>query len=338
MAPRATTASTTGAKTARSGGRAEPTTAFSRLTRAGQITLGLIWLLDGILQFQPSMFGRGFITAVLLPNASGQPWLIGAPITWIAHFISSWEPAFNAAAALLQVMIGLGLIVSRRTVKPALAASMAWALGIWFAGEGLGGLFNNTADPLTGAPGAAVVYLVLGMMVWPAGETTIGSRRIRTSALGLLGARGARTAWATLWSLSALLWLMPANNAKDAVAGAINAAPSGAGWLTRLLGETARASAGSGVVIATVLAGLSAAIAVGVQRGWHTRAFLNLSIAVSVVFWVVGQGFGGVFTGQATDVNTAPLLILMAVLLHRADTIGTAGHRPPAPGALTPAE
>jgi hypothetical protein len=74
-------------------------------------------------------------------------------------------------------------------------------------------------------------------------------------------------------------------------------------------------------VIATVLAAVSAAIAVAVYRGWHTKAFLGLSIVVSLAFWVFGQGFGGIFTGQATDVNVAPLLILMASLLYGAVSI-----------------
>jgi hypothetical protein len=72
---------------------------------------------------------------------------------------------------------------------------------------------------------------------------------------------------------------------------------------------------GNGAAIAPILATASAAIAVAIARDWHTTAFLKLSIAVSLVFWVFGQGLGGVFTGQATDVNTGPLLILLSVLL-----------------------
>ena len=55
-----------------------------KVARFAQIALGLTWLIDGALQFQPYMFGRTFVTGVLLPNAVGQPSVIGAPITWIA--------------------------------------------------------------------------------------------------------------------------------------------------------------------------------------------------------------------------------------------------------------
>lgn len=37
--------------------------------RGLQIALGLLWLLDDALQYQPYMFGEGFITQVLAPAA-----------------------------------------------------------------------------------------------------------------------------------------------------------------------------------------------------------------------------------------------------------------------------
>jgi hypothetical protein len=54
---------------------------------------------------------------------------------------------------------------------------------------------------------------------------------------------------------------------------------------------------------------------------------LVIGIAISIAYWVIGQGLGGVFTGQATDIGTAPLVILIAGLLY-AHT-----QRKPAPAA-----
>jgi hypothetical protein len=51
-----------------------------------QLGLGVIWLLDGILQLQPFMFGKGF-PQMLAGNASGNPALVARPITWSAGFI-----------------------------------------------------------------------------------------------------------------------------------------------------------------------------------------------------------------------------------------------------------
>jgi hypothetical protein len=280
-------------------------TTASRVQRAGQIALGLIWLIDGALQYQPYMFHQSFITGVILPNAQGQPGIVASPITWIAHLIAPHVAVFNAFAATIQVLIGLGLIAGRRWVKPALLASFAWAAGIWFTGEGLGAVLTGNADPLTGAPGAALLYIVAGLIVWPAGE-----RR-----LGLIGERGTRLAWAALWTSSAVLWLMPANDGAASVHNAVVAVPSGAGWLTSVLSSAASATAGLGTPIALCLASLSLAIGVSALTGKASRTFLAAGIALNLVYWVFGQGLGGVFTGSATDVNTAPLVILIGSLL-----------------------
>jgi hypothetical protein len=53
--------------------------AFARLGRIGQVFLGAIWLIDGALRFQPYMFGKTFVTGVILPNAQGQPETLRTP-------------------------------------------------------------------------------------------------------------------------------------------------------------------------------------------------------------------------------------------------------------------
>lgn len=300
------------------------TRSFAQLARLGQIILGLIWLVDGILQFQPYMFGKSFITGVILPNANGQPGIIATPITWIAHLIEPHVAVFNGFAATLQVLIGLGLIY-RRTAKPALLISFVWALGIWFTGEGLGGFFNGTASPLTGAPGAALLYVIAGLMVWPKGN--LPRLGMRGEQLGLLGVRGARAFMATLWGGFALLWLLPSNSSSNAIHDALQNTPTGTGSLTSLVDHVASAAAGHGTLIAVALAAISAAIAAATARGSHAKTLLGLSMLVALAFWVLGQGLGGVFTGQATDVNTGPLLILLATLTWRGISIRE--HQPP---------
>jgi hypothetical protein len=65
------------------------------------------------------------------------------------------------------VLLGLG-IAWRPTVKLALGASVAWALGVWWFGEGLGGVLAGTASPVNGAPGAVLLYALLAVLLWPA--------------------------------------------------------------------------------------------------------------------------------------------------------------------------
>jgi hypothetical protein len=51
------------------------------------------------------------------------------------------------------------------------------------------------------------------------------------------------------------------------------------------------------------------AVAAGVLVPGLTRPAL---IVAAVVIWVTGEQFGAIFSGQATDPNTGPLLILIA--------------------------
>jgi hypothetical protein len=67
--------------------------------------------------------------------------------------------------------------------------------------------------------------------------------------------------------------------------------------------------------VAFILAALSAGIAIAVALGWRARAFLALAIALSLAYWVLGQGFGGIFQGGATDPNAGPLFVLLAALM-----------------------
>jgi hypothetical protein len=129
------------------------------------------------------------------------------------------------------------------------------------------------------------------------------------------GETPARWAWAGIWLGSAALWLLPANDGAEAVHDAIAAAPSGAGWLSNVLSSAARVAAGHGTTIAIAMATLSTAIGVSVVCNWCARGFLAVAIAISVVCWSIGQGLGGVFTGQATDVGTAPVMILIASII-----------------------
>jgi len=68
--------------------------------RLVQVLLGVLWLVDGALQLQPSMFGSGFVTGVLLANVTGNPAPIAHSITAIAHFlephIGVWDALFAA--------------------------------------------------------------------------------------------------------------------------------------------------------------------------------------------------------------------------------------------------
>jgi hypothetical protein len=271
--------------------------------RAIQAALGLIWLIDGALQFQSFMYTRGFVQTIA-GGAAGQPYWLASSIHWSAQVLGSDLAALNTLSASTQVIIGLALLY-RPTVKGALALSFAWSLIVWWFAEAFGLLFSNTASPLTGAPGAVVLYAIIGLLVWPTQRPG-----------GLLGPSGARTAWAAVWLIMAWLWLLAPNTTDDATSSAIRAAPSGAAWLADLQHTAAGALGGDGLLIAIVLAGVSAAIGLAVASDWHPRAFLALAIILNLAYWVIGQGLGGILTGSGTDPNSGPLFVLFAIGLY----------------------
>ena len=162
------------------------------------------------------------------------------------------------------------------------------------------------ASPLTGAPGAVLLYGLTGLLAWPG-----------TRPAGLLGVRGARIMWAALWLLMACLWLEAPSSSANAVSHAINAAPSGMSWLSTVQNSAASAAQGEGLVIALTAAALSAAIAIAVAANWRPRPFLALAVLLNLAYWVLGQGFGGIFQGGATDPNAGPLFLLLAYAMYR---------------------
>ena len=288
--------------------------------RALQVILGLFWLLDAGLQFQPFMFGQGFATTYLLNNAHGQPAVISWIITNVGHFLEPHVGVWNTFFALIQVGIGAGLLV-RRTVRPALVVSFFWAFGVWFFGEGLGLVFTGSASALTGAPGSVFMYGLLGLMAWPRpakaqeGEGGAEPVGIASSAAGQ-GIGGAATplvAWCGYWSLAAVLFLLPDNRTSTSVSSAITGMSSGepsayAHFLTSFGNQFGHGGVGTTwlLAIASLIVGFGPLV---VRR---PSPFLCFGGLLDGFFWISGQGLGGIFTGSGTDPNTGPIIVLLA--------------------------
>ena len=131
-----------------------------------QVVLGLFWLLDGVLQAQPFMFTRGFAAEVIAPVGEGQPGFVSGPVHLASTVIAAHPVVWNVPFAAIQLLLGIGLLVPR-TARLTLAASIAWALGVWYVGEGLSGMASGHASLITGAPGSALIYALLAAAAWP---------------------------------------------------------------------------------------------------------------------------------------------------------------------------
>ena len=308
----------------------------------------MLWLADGALQLQPFMFGRGFVNQILMPAYMGSPSGVTGPALAFDRLVLHAPATWDAAFAVTQLMIGAALLW-RPTVRAALAASIAWALGVWWFGEGLGGVLSGTASPLTGAPGAVILYALLAVLAWPA---TAPARQAAAAAQAPqaapaaqdgsvaggspLGLTGARIAWLALWGSFAYFILQPANRAPGALRGMFaGLASSGEpGWVSAMDRGLASA-AGHGLAISIGLAVVFVAAGLGIFWSVTARAALLLSVFAGVAIWVLGENFGALLTGQGTDPNSGLLLVLLATafwpLTRRpAEAVSSAPSRVPA--------
>jgi hypothetical protein len=294
----------------RLGAAAEADRGVPDARRLLQLALAAIWLLDGVLQYQAFMFSKGF-SQMLAGTASGNPGVVASPINWNATLIEHHAVLLNSIFATIQVLLGIG-IAWRRTVRVALAVSIAWALGVWWFGEGLGMVLTGSASPVNGAPGAVIIYALLAVLLWPADRP---GRPAPFTAARAVGAPVARALWLVLWLSLAYFALLPGNRAPQALNGMIAGMESGEpGWLAALDRGAASLVAHQGLAASIVLAIALVIIAAGVfLPPPAAKATLILAIVLAAVIWVFGEAFGAIMAGGATDVNSGPLLALLAL-------------------------
>jgi hypothetical protein len=275
--------------------------------RALQAGLGVVWLVDAALQFQPAMFGSAFARDVLAPAAAGQPGWVAEPILHVVRLVESAPVLVNGAFAAIQLALGLALLLGWRP-RLVLGASVAWALGVWWLGEGFGGIFGGGATLLVGAPGAALLYAVLAVLAWPPRGKVAGSS-------SGVAPRAGRVAWAGLWLLGALLSVLPGAPSSRMLAGEITTgAAGGPGWLVTSDRAVAHLVRVGGSPLVAVLVALEVAIGLAVLAGPRlARLGLVAGALLAAAFWCTGQGFGAPWTGYATDVNLSPLVLLLAL-------------------------
>jgi len=278
-----------------------------------QLGLAAIWLLDGVLQYQSFMFTKAF-GQMIGATASGNPRMIADRITWNANLVEHHLVLVNALFATIQLLLGLG-IAWRPAVRPALAASIVWALGVWWLGEGLGGVLSGAAAPVNGAPGAVIIYALLAVLLWPADRPVPSGAPAPFVAARAVGAQPARALWLILWGSLAYFALTPANRAPQALHDMIaGMAPGEPGWLAALDKHSAALVAHQGLAASIVLAVALIIVAVGVYLPPPVaRATLILAVVLATVIWVVGEALGTILTGGGTDLNSGPLLALLAL-------------------------
>ena len=155
-----------------------------------------------------------------------------------------------------------------------------------------------------------LLYALIAILVWPSAPPSVGHP---TSVATAGPARGTATqlVWLVLWGSFAHYLLLPANRAPGAISELLSHTDGQPGWIAAIMDSLSRAADHRGVEISVVLAVLCAGIALAVLTKTLIRPAVVLAAALGILFWIA-QGLGGIFTGQGTDPNTGPLLILLA--------------------------
>jgi len=281
----------------------------------------VLWIIDGLLQLQPQMFTMNMVNGVMLPNVQSQPGPIAASLYWIITITTQYLTETNWTIAVIQVIIGVGLLVGWR-VKWFYALSIIWAVFAWYGGEGMSLLLTGKASALSGAPGSVLFYALLAIALWPrstpdhaAAQTNDEAPQPRT----LLSREALRWFLAGYWLLAGLLQLQPYWWQPEQISQSVTAMTSPGSLSGVIVDPTLRwlsaITSGSEGPLNMALIVVFVALAVGsaLVKTEHIRPWLVASIAVSLILWWFAQSLGMILTGMSTDPNSGPLVILLTL-------------------------
>ena len=302
----------------------EPPTVEPTGRRILRIALGVLWIVDGLLQAQPAM-PDSFIQVTIVPKLDTVPdWLFNAvdPFTrtWLQHPIAA-----DTVTVWIQVGLGIAVLVGGTgpLARIALLGSASWAIFVWVIGELLGGLTDPAASWLSGAPGAALLYAAVSVVLllptrwWQHDGAACLVRRIVGVAL-VAGAALQALPNSRYWTPTGFFHVF-SEVATSGVPGPVGAP---AQWLAEVVPPHATL-ANAALVVLLLVSGS------GLLLNIFPRSASVVAFVLCLGSWWFGQGFG-IFGGTGTDPNSGVILMLLliagwprpdpAVVLHDATT------------------
>ena len=289
---------------------------------------GVLWIIDGLLQYQPQM-PLGFASGVLRGGAESSP-------PWVRNLVdaaaSIWDrqPIVVATAVIwIQVGLGLWLLLARRGRASQLAgaASALWSLVVWVV-SGFGAVFASGASLIIGQPGASILYGAAGVLLavplswWHREKLEILARRVLGAfllAMSLLQAFPGRGMWSGISADGRVT--NPIALMAQAMASVKQ--PALTAWAVRSFGDLT-AHAPIFVNGFFVLAfGLTGALLFSTSPT-RLRSARLVGVVASLVAWIFVENLG-LFGGLSTDPNTmVPLVGLLLSLTMPAATAAEA--------------
>ncbi len=282
-------------------------------TLRGQFRLGVgaMWILSGLLMFQPLVRSPMFFTNMLAPVAEAwQPFAVqtilrGGDVLWLSHpHLWPW------LIGLAQCAAGAWIILwphRSRSYPIALYALAAWSLTVWVFGEGFGNLFNGTGSALAGTPGIALLYgictvgLVLPRAWWESGQIT----------------RRARQGLGWMWMMMAALQALPGagfwhGSRLAELFGLVTMDGSEPSVLQRLINAGVTTSFRAPVLVNGLLVIAMLIIGIAWIKQWRYASLLTILWVAWI--WIVPQAFGAILTGLApTPGLILPWLLIITV-------------------------
>ncbi len=278
-------------------------TSQNRVGRIIMFVLGIFWVIDGLLQFQPASFTQTFVDSVLAPNLQGQPAGIPNLLNLGIGLFSSHVFGANLVAAVTQVFIGALLVLRlKRPFKVfALYFSIAWSVMVWIFGEGLGNVLTGGASFYTGAPGSVLLYLILAVFLLFPKKLPVAKLPFVAGALFLFGAflQVSPTFWSTNGVQS--VFQFASSDSLSFIAAPAKSVATFASSLPAL----------SNLLLVVVLVVFGGFLLFGPSR----EVAGSVAVFLGLVWWF-GQDFGGVQTfpmSTATDPNSAPIFMLFLI-------------------------
>jgi hypothetical protein len=268
--------------------------------------LGAIWLFDGLLQFQPKMFGPAFSSQVLVPLLQNQPSIIQSFVHFGMFLWNTNTVWTDTAAGILQCAIGILLLLpsskSNIAIKFGLWVSIVWGIIVWIFGEGFGMIFTGSASFYTGAPGAVLAYVLLAILILVPKDFSVkfyakvlGWSFIFLSILQLQP---------TFWTSSGIQSLFTGSGDSFSI---VNTFPT---YLSQVAGAHS-ISANILLLLISLILGILLILK-------PSRISASFGLVFLLLVWWIGQDFGqltSLISGVPTDPNMAPLFALFLLPL-----------------------
>ena len=284
--------------------------------RVLRMVFALFWIFDGILQAQSGM-PVGLATQVMQP--------IGAASSgFVRHLVNAGALIWNnhpiqASVSVVWIQVGLGLwllIAPRgRWQRVAAVASIGWALIVWSFGEAFGGIFAPGLSWCFGAPGAALIYALAGLLI-ALPERLWSNAALARRLLGAVGVFFIGMATLQAWPGRGFWQGRIAGGGVGAIASMAKTMSTTsqpaifADW-TRAFASFTLAH-GFAVNLSIVISLVAIGIGLLMRQAVILRAAVAFGVLLCLADWVLIQDFG-FFGGLGTDPNS--MLPLIAVLV-----------------------